>query len=590
MKRNGTRIETKRYVLEFRAGEPVARLLVKGAGRRYIFFLGGACNTTKARDETRAFGKPSFRETPGVCTVTIPESSTVWKRKTNCYVCREDSIEFCYTVAGRGLVERAHFFRGYHQGAEHGFAGDIDEIYSTCPNFQERLHYHPVDSFSISFGNDLTPSVGGQALASPCPCMGLRDRRDRLFMVAGLATQPGDYTWDAFEWNPPVAIPPTPFGPDSKFAGGFAATYAGKQRVNGDWRSPRLILAFARGQERVLPTYLYYCYRHGYLSRPRPVRSPAWWREPIYCTWNDQTALSQGLDMNFVANKEPKVGDLCSQKLTEGWVRRLMRRGCKPGIVILDAQWQKHLNTAEPDEKKWPNMRGWIEKCHDRGIRVFLWTAAWSTDGLSKEECVLRDGTPVTCDITNPKYELRFREMVRRWFSPGPEGLNADGVKVDGLLALPTGPGLKSHGNLWGLELQRRYLSVLHEEAKRCRRDICISTYVAHPYLAPFSDMVRIADMFTCRLTAHVTMLHRAEIYRQTMPHAVIDTDGQLAFYMDDDYARELAEQARIGVPTLYNAEWLRRHRSFLPAKLNRLTASDYAEFARVFRARVDSR
>ncbi|MDD2709273.1 MAG: hypothetical protein PHV34_14900 [Verrucomicrobiae bacterium] len=581
----GARVETLRYVLEFRTGEPLARLEVKRSHQRHLFYPGGACNPVGKCDETRAFGKLSTRQSPGVCEILIPESSSVWRRKTHRYVCREDSIEFSYTVSGQGRVDRAHFFRGYLRGAEHGFAGEFDEIYSTCPNFQERRYHHPVESFSISFGNDLTPSVGCQALASPCPCMGLRDRRDSVFMVAGLAAEPGQYTWDAFEWNPPVAIPPTVYAPDSMFAGGFAAVFAGKLRVNGEWRSPRLIMAFANGQKRVLPVYLNHCYRHGYLTKPRRVKPAAWWREPIYCTWHDQTALALGAAMNYESRKNaPKAGDFCTQKRAEGWVRTLVRHGCKPGIVILDDAWQKHLNTADPDTKKWPDLRGWIEKCHARGMRVFLWTAAWSPAGLPRDECITRNGVPIAGDMTCSKYEKRFREMARRWFSSGPDGLNADGIKVDGLLAMPTGPGLENHGNLWGLELQRKYLSVLYEEAKRCRRDICVSTYAANPYLAPFSDMVRIADMYTCRLTAHETMLHRAEVFRQTMPHAVIDTDGQLAHYMLDDYADELAEQARVGVPTLYNAEWVRRHRFFLPARLHRLRSADYAKFARVFR------
>ena len=277
--------------------------------------------------------------------------------------------------------------------------------------------------------------------------------------------------------------------------------------------------------------------------------------------------------------------DACTQELADRWVRLLEKHNCKPGTVILDAMWQKHLNTADPRPKAWPDMRGWVEKCHRRGIRVFVWTAAWAKAGLPKAECITRYGEPVACDITHPKYERRFREMIRRWFSDTPDALNADGVKVDGLLGLPTGKGLKNRGHLWGLELQRRYLEVLYDEAKRHKKDVCISAYVANPYLAEFTDMVRIADMYTTRLTPHDTMLHRAEVYRQTMPHAVVDTDGQFSHYMLDDYASEVAEQARIGVPTLYTAEWVYQTRPFLFVRASKMKRSDYKEFARVFAA-----
>ena len=96
--------------------------------------------------------------------------------------------------------------------------------------------------------------------------------------------------------------------------------------------------------------------------------------------------------------------------------------------------------------------------------------------------------------------------------------------------------------------------------------------------------MVRIADMYTTRLTAHETMLHRAALYRIAQPQAVIDTDGQLAFYTLDDYSNELAEQAKIGVPALYAAELVQRKRFFLPPRITKMTKEDYRVFAKVFK------
>ena len=579
------RVETARYALEIRLEHAVALLDVKRSHQRYMFFPGGACNTTHKRDGTVSFGRPSLRSQTGQCMIELPEQSSLWTRKTGCFVCREHSIEYFYTLEGRGKVDRALFFRGYHAGEERGFAGNFDEIYNTAPNHQERLYYHPAESFFISFGNNPTGSAGGQAMASPCQCMGLHDRRDRDYVSVGLAARPGGYTWDAMEWNPPVAIPATPFPPDSMVAGGFAATYEGRLRVDGTWESPRLILTFARGQQEVLPSYLKHCYRHGYLPRPRRRRRVQWWHEPIYCTWHDQVAMAGAVtDRDGKGGRLPAMA-LCTQELADRWLSMLEKKGCKPGTVILDATWQKHLNTAEADTKKWPDLRGWIERCHATGVRVFVWTAAWSTGGLPRRECITRDGEPVACDITHPDYQRRFRRMVRGWFSDAPDCLNADGVKLDGLLSLPTGKGLRNRGNLWGLELQRQYLQVLYDEAKKHKRDACVSTYVANPYLAPFSDMVRIGDMYTTRLTPHETMLHRAEVYTQTMPYAVIDTDGQFCHYVLDDYANELTEQAKIGVPTLYTAERVFRQRFYLPAFNTQLTQTDYEEFARVFAA-----
>jgi hypothetical protein len=115
-----------------------------------------------------------------------------------------------------------------------------------------------------------------------------------------------------------------------------------------------------------------------------------------------------------------------------------------------------NVSSGAPDPEKWPDMRGWIESCHRRGVRVFVWAPAWATEGLPVEECITRDGKPVVCDITNPKHLQRFRETIRRWFSAAPDCLNADGIKLDGQLSVPTGPNLRSHGDIWGLQVAGR--------------------------------------------------------------------------------------------------------------------------------------
>lgn len=574
------RIDTACYMLEIRPREALAYLEIKGTHQKHLFFPGGACNPVGKRDETRGFGPVSVTEKDGITQLTFAERSALWKGKKHTWLCGGKSIEVFYDLQGKGDIERAHFFRGYFDGEERGMGSEMDEIFSSCPNFQEKLFFHPGESFTLSAGNHLEMPVGCQALASPCYCMGLHDRRDTAFWSVGLATTPGKYTWDAFQWNPPVLIPPTPYVGDCVIGGAFAAVYDGKLRINGSWQSPHLIMTVARDRYDVLRQYLDYCYSHGYLPHPPQRKQAPWWSEPIYCTWHDQVAMAHVKNNDRLGRS---AFGFCTQKLTDRWIRLLENNGCKPGIVILDATWAVNLNSGEPDTKKWPTMRKWIGQCHKRGIRVFLWIASWSTEGLPPEECITRDGKPLVCDITNPKYVRRFSEMIRRFFSDAPDCLNADGIKVDGQLSVPTGPRLRSHGGIWGLELQRLYLKILHEEAKRHKSDVCISTFTLNPLLAEYTDMVRIADMYTTRLTAHETMLHRAALYRIAQPQAVIDTDGQLSHYTLDDYSSELAEQAKLGVPSLYAAELVIRGRFFLPQRVTKMTKEDYRVFAKVF-------
>ena len=581
---SGYHVGAKKYKFDLFEGSEPARLLLRDSCQTYWFTPSGAVNSVKRCDETAAFEKWQKKEENGAVIFTRNEKSVLWKQKTVTFVCREDAIEVFMTVEGQADVEDVRFFRSCVNGSEFGFAGEFDEIVNTAPNFHGKVFYHPVESFSISAGDDLSAAVGGQALASCAGCIGMRDRTERKYLVAGAATTPGNYTWDAFRWNPAPLMPPTSYIGDQMKAGGFALEYAGKKSVSGLWETPRLILSFCEKCDDVLPSFFKVCYAEKYLPKPHRRRIRDWWRSPIYCTWHDQCAAALIDRSNYIGYTGPAAREFCTEELVEEWLGELISHDCKPGIIILDDKWQLNLNDADPDPEKFADMRQWIEKCHSRNIKVFLWTAAWNKDGIAPDEAITRNGEVVCGDITNPKYEARFREMIRRYFSDAEDGLNADGVKMDGLLALPTGAGLKNHENLWGLELQKRYLDILYETAHQTKKDVCISTFVAHPYLADTSDMVRLADMYHSRLSSLRAMKHRAEVYGCTMPHTLIDTDGQFHFSVTDHVTALIGEQMKLGIPTVYNGKLLRQQRFFMPIRYREMTDEDYAVISRAFK------
>lgn len=158
-----------------------------------------------------------------------------------------------------------------------------------------------------------------------------------------------------------------------------------------------------------------------------------------------------------------------------------------------------------------------------------------------------------------------------------------DGVKLDGQLSLPTGPDLQNHADVWGLKLQRLYLKTLYEETKRHKRDACVSTFSLHPALAEFTDMVRLADLYTHQPSPVRAMKRRAELFKICQPQAVIDTDLQMRFNMLDSYAEDFALQSEAGVPSLGNAEWACRHHFFQPTRLERLKTEDYRFVQKTF-------
>ena len=576
-------VESGSYLLKLAVPPQPSYLLCKDSGRLFAWIAAGDCSCEDKRDVTTRYG--SWRVTAQNDEEILFERedvSTVWKEKRFVLTAREDSLEIRHQLTGEGVLEDVRFFRSTFDGAEYGFAGNFDEVWSAAPNFREQDWYHPTARVIIAYGDDLSMCSGGHALASVPHVMALHDRRDQALLGAAVFACPGEYLWDEMIWNPEVRTPLTDFAGDNSMAGGFAITYYGKKRVKGKWCSPSLVFTFPKALDAVVPTALEYAYKNGFLSRPERRSVPQWWNEPIYCTWHDQCAMVRKDTVNY-HDHYPSPGTAATEELTERWLNLLIEHNAKPGIVILDDKWQKSKLDGEPDTDKWPDMRRWIDQCHERGIRVFLWDAAWHNEDIPEDEAITRDGKIVCGDVTNPRYEARLRRKIRLSFSDEPGCLNADGVKIDGLLGLPGGRGLVNHGNLWGLELQRRFLEIYYDEAKRIKPEVCISTFSCHPYLDAQTDMVRLADMYVYRLTTADSMRRRAKIYRDCHPYTPIDTDGQMHFHYADDYLDDLPIQRELGIPSLYAAEFARRERFYLAPITGKITENDYRAFAESF-------
>jgi hypothetical protein len=286
--------------------------------------------------------------------------------------------------------------------------------------------------------------------------------------------------------------------------------------------------------------------------------NPVWWYEPIFCGWGAQcsVAFAEG----------GRAADYARQDLYETFLATLDQSGIRPGVVVLDDKWQTAYGTNRADEQKWPDIRGFINHQHARGTHVLLWLKAWDPEGLPLDECIRNSGgLPVALDPSNPTCEGRLRESVRWMLSP--QGYGADGFKIDFTARIPSGPGMRLHGDTWGLELMKRYLAILHSEAKQVKRDALIMTHTPHPYLADVVDMIRLNDINTGK-DVNQAMTLRARIAGIACPEAVIDTDNW-PITNRADWRKYLAIQADLGVPSLY-------YSSCFDSSSERMDAEDY--------------
>jgi len=165
----------------------------------------------------------------------------------------------------------------------------------------------------------------------------------------------------------------------------------------------------------------------------------------------------------------------------------------------------------------------------------------------------------LSVDPTNPQFDRRLRASVRRMLSP--DGYGADGFKIDFTHRIPNGPGLRIHGDSWGLELLRLYLSIIHDEARAIKADALIMAHTPHPYLTDVVDMIRLNDMLDLTELDDPlagwdiarAMELRARVARAACPDTLIDTDNWPV--RNKAVWREYIElQPKIGTPSLYFA------------------------------------
>jgi hypothetical protein len=219
--------------------------------------------------------------------------------------------------------------------------------------------------------------------------------------------------------------------------------------------------------------------------------------------------------------------------------------------VVLDDKWQSAYGTCVADTGKWPGLRGWIGSRHAAGQRVLLWWKAWDAEGLPAEQCVTTPGgMAAAADPSNPAYEDTLRAAVRRML--GGDGYDADGFKVDFSARTPSGPGLRSHGDSWGVDLLHRLLAILYDEAKRVKPDALVMTHTPNPAFCDVTDMIRLNDVNT-RAPVVPQMTHRARVVAAACPELLIDTDNW-PMADPESFRAYVAAQPGLGVPSLYYA------------------------------------
>ena len=491
-------------------------------------FLLFSCHQTGGQDVSSRISGWSVRETAEGYELYAEADSSVWEKKTVCLALREDRVIYQAQVTGRGSITDAELCSGFYTGCSKrhgsarfysGFFGD--SLFNPEPDGREE-YVHPVEERALI---DITgvpiPGRHSWFFTPPPFCFVLRNQN--ACMTLGAAAEPGEHTFSEWEYTGGAGQ-------------GLVLRYDGQTHVEGSCGLPAVHMIFGRDEYELLGIFA-----KVERSSVPPAPKPAWWTRPIFCGWGAQSALSQ--------DHRVPAPVLSNQRFYEQFTASLDEKRIDPGTIVIDDKWQKHYGLNDVDIEKWPDMKRFIAAMHAKGRKVLLWLKAWDPEGVDPSLCILDfAGNSLAIDPENPGYTALFRSACRTMLSP--DGLDADGFKIDFTARIPSCPGCRSHGTHRGLEWMRDYLTMVHDSAKEIKPDALIMCHCPHPYLADKLDMIRLNDVNTGRPVCP-QMTHRAKVARAVLPDKLIDTDN---WPMPDkqswlDYVKL---QPELGVPSLY--------------------------------------
>lgn len=521
------------YALEFTRDGYFVLVKDKSGATLAQLFLYSSVHSNTGMDDTTEIGAWQVNEREGEVLLSCVTASSIWRQKKYWFRCQADRFYYGMEVDGEGALADVLYFGGYCSGLERWGNGyfvsgqNFARAWTPEPNTREKVTFSADGSESIDLNGVPIPGRDGWFFTPPPFCFAFE--LETGWMGLGVCCAAGENRFVEYRY----------MGGDRKF--NLALTYEGNAEVKGLYRLPEIGFYFAPDPYEVLENYVLDIHSAGLVPAVQHTRKPSWWYAPMYCGWGSQCYLAS-LESGFAPA-------YATQANYERFMQELADRNIHPGTVVIDDKWQKAYGLNSVDTDKWPDLAGFIRQRHEKGQKVLLWLKFWDADGLPASECVLnKAGKRLAVDPSNPVFEQHFREQVR--FMLSKDGLDADGFKIDFSARIPSGPGLKTAGGLWGLELMKRYFEILHSEAKKVKADTLIIAHSPNPYLAPYIDMIRLNDINVGK-DLLPAMRHRQKVARIAMPDALIDTDD---WQMTDkaEWLAYLKIQPELGVPALY--------------------------------------
>lgn len=545
------KIYADNYSLQIQPSRPFLLLSDPAGDKIAELFPFSSVNSTLGLDDTTRAVDWEVIEKPDEVILQTTVQSSIWKSKRYWFRCTSSTFHHGIEVEGEGKLTSVDYFGGYSSASLRWGSGYFEsgntfsKGFTPEPNTRESIYFAPSSSERIDLSGVPIPGRDGWFFTPPpfCFCYQIPSG----WLAAGIEARPGENRFSDYLYR----------GGEGCFH--FSLSFDGMTEVRGKYSLPEVGIYFSDDPYAALKKHTDGLRNRGWAEIPAPGEKPEWWESPIFCGWGSQC--------NLASKENGWAPDYASQHNYLTFLAELDKHGINPGVVVIDDKWQLRYGDNSVDLQKWPEMGNFIRDQHERSRKVLLWLKFWDPEGLPEDECITNaGGEVVAADPTNPQFIRRYKESIRYLLSP--EGLGADGFKVDFSARIPSGPGMRLHKSVWGLELMKTMLELLYGTTKDVKKDALVITHTPHPYLAIYLDMIRLNDINKGKDLIQA-MIHRQKVARIACPQALIDTDNW-PITNKADWLAYLEIQPDLGVPALY-------YSSEIDATHELLTPGDYA-------------
>ena len=320
-----------------------------------------------------------------------------------------------------------------------------------------------------------------------------------------------------------LEIPWSEWGINILFQDGRVATdwyYAGNLKLTGAYPFPRITFWATDGKLSTGRAYINRLYADG-LARHN-TQWVDWWSGPIYCWFSDQIYQYQEdrTTQELVGAEVEMTRRYCNEAFLDKCMKFITEKAVPHRIIIFDYGWFACPGEWRPHTERFKDLKATIAKLQAMGKKVLLWyapyfAAAQSLNAREHPEIAAKtpDGKPFERIrlMTERNYVLDWthpmtRELCRRDFEfmLGPEGLNADGIKID-CTHEATRIENVFHDPSWGTGEMAHYKAAkfMYDTAKAIKPDGCINATSGNPLFNRTYDLHRIHDMMEYNTDAY---------------------------------------------------------------------------------------